>query len=92
MDYISKCLQCDKEFASQKPAKYCGVNCRVTANRSVTAEAKSVTADVTAETKDFTRAMVETNIANGDTFIPNWYKLGFESKGQAKESMGWNNL
>lgn len=97
MRYKQNCNHCDKEFESDKPAKYCTNNCRVTAHRSVTAEPKIVTADVTATNigfgpNDFTRKMVEENLNRGDTFAPNWYGLGFKSKNEAKEKMGWNKL
>ena len=88
MTYTNKCQQCDKDFDSEKPAKYCSTSCRVTAHRSVTAEPQIVTADVTAEPKDFTRKMVE----DGDGFIPNWYRLGLNSRNEYKEKAGWNNL
>ncbi len=41
---------------------------------------------------DYTRAMVEERNKSGDDFVPNWYKLGFNSKNEYKEKAGWNNL
>lgn len=83
MTYQSQCKQCESEFTSQKPAKFCSSKCRVTASRSVTAEPKSVTADVTA---DYTRKMVESRPG----FLPNWYRLGYESRNAALAALEKN--
>ncbi len=93
MIYTQNCLQCDKEFESEKPAKYCSANCRVTANRLLRQSQESVTAenvDIGYGPNDYTRQMVEDRLKTGDTFIPNWYSLPeeFLSKNHYK-SLAW---
>jgi hypothetical protein len=87
--YIKKCEQCTKDYESERStSRFCSPACRVTFNRLSVTETVSVTPETVSVTEDFTRKMVE----DGDGFIPNWYRLGLNSRNEYKEKAGWNNL
>lgn len=95
MEYVQKCLICEEEFKSEKPAKYCSGACRVTAHRSGVTDVIAVTdkpawqkvmdgepsgVDIGFGPNDYTREMVEERVKQGDAFVPNWYAQGFKSR------------
>lgn len=88
----SKCCSpaCRKAFSRNND-----VTDNVTLSPDVTLKDKNVTlndpyAKITEkDRKDFTRALVEANLKAGDTFIPNWYTHGHNSRDEAKVALGF---
>lgn len=94
MTYKKKCEQCTTEFNTERSdAKYCSGACRSKFNRTDIKRTDEIEVKRTVtKPADFTRAMVEANLAKGETFIPNWYTIGQPSRNAYKEAAGWNRL
>ncbi len=95
------CTICNKQFESKRQdKKFCSSTCRSKASRATPLSVATATVSATDKLSvatdkpidDFTRKMVEDNLTLGETFIPNWYTLGYKSRNEAKERMGWNRL
>lgn len=85
MLYTQTCSECAKEFESKRPASLCSSTCRSRANRAT--DKLSVATDNATDNSDYTRKMVEDRLKTYGGFIPNWYRLGYESRNAAMAAL-----